>query len=293
MNRSVVLGLGLLAAFATLSPALADEPPPPTKRAPARVVAAPRAEPVRQAEAPSNWTGGQVGGSNGGSFANNAFADPGSYICPPGLPFGSGCYETPFSFTGHSTSYTIGPFLGYRMQLGSFVVGIEGDASYKNTSNSLAQNSTTSISSFVRTDSFYGSIKQGWDSSVRARAGILVTPWALLYGTGGIAFERVSGSLIYNGNLYSCAGCTLLGTATDAGSFNEFRVGATGGGGVEIQLGGPWSARIEYRYTDFGSFTKSVPVTNLCASCASPSPIATVDLHPSFQTVRVGVGFGF
>ena len=77
-NRTVVLGLGVLAAFATLSPAFADEAPPPAKRAaPARV--APRAEPVRQAAAPtSNWTGSQVGASNGGSFANNAFADPGS-----------------------------------------------------------------------------------------------------------------------------------------------------------------------------------------------------------------------
>jgi outer membrane immunogenic protein len=254
---------------------------------------------VRQAAAPSNWTGGQVGGSNGGSFANNAFADPGSYICPPGIPLSSGCFETPFNFTGHSTSYTVGPFLGYRVQVGSFVVGIEGDASYKNNSNSVAQNSTTLISSFVRNDSFSGSIKQGWDSSVRARVGYLMTPWILVYGTGGVAFERVTGTLTYAGNLYSSSGNLysssglLIGSTAAVGSFTETLVGATGGGGIEVQLFGPWSARIEYRYTDFGKFNKSVPVGNNCSTCASPSFGSSVELHPSFQTVRVGLGLSF
>ncbi|MGZ8325221.1 MAG: outer membrane protein, partial [Rhodoplanes sp.] len=252
--------------------------------------------PVRQA---SNWSGGQVGGSNGGSFANNAFADPGSYICPLSFPLGQSCFETPFSFTGHSASYTIGPFLGYRVQLGAFVLGIEGDASYKNTSDSVSQTTVTIIGgSYSRTDYFTGSLRQGWDSSVRGRVGVLVTPWTLIYGTGGVAFERVSGSLAYTGALSLCSGgnpCSQVGTATAITSFSETRVGATGGAGVEFQLFGPWSARLEYRYTDFGSFSKSAPVVTSCSpgGCASPSPGATIDLHPSFHTVRVGLGFGF
>lgn len=306
MTRLLTLGVGLLAAFATLGSALADEPPPEKKRAPvraapvraapARVAPAPRAEPVRQA---SNWSGGQVGGSNGGSFANNAFADPGSYICPLSFPLGQSCFETPFSFTGHSASYTIGPFLGYRVQLGAFVLGIEGDASYKNTSDSVSQTTVTNIGgSYSRTDYFAGSLKQGWDSSVRGRVGVLVTPWTLIYGTGGVAFERVSGSLAYTGALsLLCSGspCSQVGTATTLASISETRVGATGGAGVEFQLFGPWSARLEYRYTDFGSFSKSVPVSTTClaGACSSPSPGATIDLHPSFHTVRVGLGFGF
>lgn len=314
MKRVLTIGVGAVAAFATLSSAMADEGPAPERRAarvsraaPARVAPAPRPAPVQQA---SNWTGGQVGGSNGGSFANNAFADPGSFICPPNIAFGSGCNETPFSFTGHSTSYTVGPFLGYRVQVGSFVVGIEGDTLYKNTSNALGQNSTVSIvssssssgafTSFVRTNSFSGSIKQGTDGSVRARIGYLVTPWTLIYGTGGVAFERVSGSLTYTGTLFgtcssssSSSSSCPVGSASAVGSFAETRVGATGGGGIEIQLFGPWSARIEYRYTDFGKFTKAVPVSNSCSSCASPSQISTVELHPSFQTVQVGLGLSF
>ena len=318
MTRLLTLGVGLLAAFATLGSALADEPPPEKKRAPvraapvraapARVAPAPRAEPVRQA---SNWSGGQVGGSNGGSFANNAFAEPGSFICPPGATFGVYCYETPFSFKGHPAGYTIGPFLGYRVQLGSFVVGIEGDVSYKDTESSVGQATNVQINpvvggsqfNYLRNDNFAGTLKQGWDGSVRGRIGVLVTPWTLIYGTGGVALERVSGSLTYVGTVYGCSGpgvscTTLVGTATASTSFSETRVGATGGAGVEFQLGqspfgGSWTAKIEYRYTDFGSFSKSFAVYTACATCTSPSSGATIDLHPSFQTVRVGLGFGF
>lgn len=308
MARLWTLGLGLVAAVGILGPALADEPPPAAKKrvhaAPERVAPAPRPEPVRQT---SNWNGGQVGGSNGGSFANNAFAEPGSYVCPPFSTFGSSCYETPFGFTGNSASYTIGPFLGYRMQFGSFVAGIEGDASWKNASSSSAQTTTTQINTvdslgdtffFQRNDSFSGSLKQGWDGSIRGRLGMLVTPWTLVYGTGGVAFGRVTGSLSYTGNIYSCSSpgincTTLVGSAYSGTSFSETRTGYTVGGGVEYQFYGPWSARIEYRYTDLGSFTKSFSVLTNCSSCVSPSPGATIDLHPTFQTVRVGLGLGF
>lgn len=311
MARLLTLGVGLLGAVAILGPALADEPPPSKKRveraAPARVAPAPR--PVQQT---SNWSGGQVGGSNGGSFANNAFAEPGSYICAPAydeslIPLTQNCYETPFSFTGHRSSYTIGPFLGYRVQLGAFVVGAETDFSYKRANSSASQTTVvpiTAINSFndpsyyQRTDNFSGSLNQGWDGSVRARVGVLVTPWTLLYGTGGMAFGKVSGSLAYSGTIYSCddsgANCTTpVGNAVSSVSFSETRVGYTVGGGVEYQFYGPWSARLEYRYADLGSFSKSFGVVTNCATCANQSPGATIDLHPTFHTVRVGLGFGF
>jgi outer membrane immunogenic protein len=261
----------------------------------------------------SNWTGGQVGGSNGGSFANNAFAEPGSYVCAPAYivsgsqyPLAQNCYETPFGFTGHSSSYTIGPFLGYRVQLGNFVVGAETDISYKRASSSASQVTDVPITGisnignfyYQRNDNFSGSLNQGWDGSVRGRVGVLVTPWTLLYGTGGMAFGKVDGSLAYTGTIYQCSSpgvsCTTpIGTAVSSVSFSETRVGWTVGAGAEYQFWGPWSARLEYRYSDLGEFSKSFAVVTNCATCASPSPGATIDLHPTFHTVRVGLGFGF
>jgi outer membrane immunogenic protein len=73
---------------------------------------------------------------------------------------------------------------------------------------------------------------------------------------------------------------------------------------VEVALWGAWKARIEYRYTDLGTFTKTVPLTRTCAdagsgpaTCATApntgSTAATIDLTSTFQTVRVGLGFDF
>jgi outer membrane immunogenic protein len=306
MKRILLSGIGLFAAIAVATPALADEPVPVrhvkparvTRHAPPRRVVRPvRQEPVRQAK---SWSGGQVGASNGGSFASNNFVEPGAYICPPFTTLGTSCFETPFSFHENAPSYTVGPFLGYRIQLGNFVVGVEGDASYKKSDSSVSQLTTTYFTggSYNRTDNFDGSLKQGWDGSVRGRLGVLITPSILVYGTGGVAFGKVSGSLTYSGTIYNCTGgvCngSAVGTATAATSFSETRVGATGGGGIEFQLFGPWNARLEYRYTDLGSFSKSVPIYTACGGlCGSPSPGASIDLHPTFHTVRFGLGLDF
>lgn len=294
MKRILMSGVGLMAAIAVAAPALADEPPP-SRAKPARVsrqAPPPRAEaPVRQASTKS-WSGSQLGGSNGGSFANNSFVEPGSYICPVGTYLGVDCYETPFSFRETAPSYTFGGYYGYNIQLGAFVVGVEGDASYKNSKSSVTQITETPVAGAYRYDSFTGTLKQGWDGSVRGRLGVLITPTMLIYGTGGVAFGQVSGSLSYYGQI--CGGSPCLPTwdyySTSYTSFSETRVGATGGVGVEMQLFGPWTARLEYRYTDLGKFTKTFPVNNSnCDGCGSPSPGASIELHPTFQTVRFGL----
>src|SRR4029077_14800044 len=131
-------------ALAIVGPAFADEPPPTKKRAARPVIerAAPQ-RPAPQRPAPAqqqaNWSGGQVGGSNGVSSVNNNFVDPGAFVCPSGSTFGSSCFETPFQFSGHKASYTIGLFVGYRLQFGGWVVGLEGDWSWKNSESSLSQ----------------------------------------------------------------------------------------------------------------------------------------------------------
>ena len=183
----------------------------------------------------------------------------------PAAAFGSNCFETPFQFSGHKAAYTIGPFVGYRVQFGNWVVGLEGDWSYKNSETSLNQSSSTSISvssfsggsvffnNYLRTDQFSGSVKQKSDSSIRARVGMLVTPWSLLYVTGGVAFGEISGSFAYSGSLYSCsvsgsphprpscASSPSVATATTAVTWSDTRVGST----VGARLGNRDRARLE------------------------------------------------
>ena len=106
------------------------------------------------------------------------------------------CYETPFSFSGHKTSYIIGAFLGYRVQMGMWVVGVEGDINWQKGETSHAQNTPPP---WLGYELFTGSQKQGADGSIRGRLGYLVTPWTLLYATGGLAIGQVSGSFSYAG----------------------------------------------------------------------------------------------
>ena len=104
----------------------------------------------------------------------------------------------------------------------------------------------------TRAKSFSGSVKQGWDSSFRLRAGVLITPFTLAYVTGGLAVGEVSGSFSYLGTLITASGSTIANTSVNA-SWNETRVGGTVGGGLEQALGPFIKARVEYRYTTSGS----------------------------------------
>jgi outer membrane immunogenic protein len=220
------------------------------------------------------------------------FAEPGAYLCS--LTLGASCAETPFSFNGNKTTITGGAFLGYRIQFGGFVAGIEGDINAKSASTSSSYADTN----LFRTESFYGTARQGTDGSIRGRVGYLVTPWTLVYGTGGVAFGHVSGSFSYSASerdsVFGCSpGCA---TAVGGGAWGTTRVGATGGGGIETLLTDYLTLRFEYRYTDLGHFSETVPLHTFCGAppaCSSPSSAATINLHPTFQTVMVGIGYNF
>jgi outer membrane immunogenic protein len=292
MKKLLLAATAVFGAVAVIAPAFADEAPPePAKpvrhvehAAPVHVAPAARPAP---AQANPSWTGAQVGGQGGVAPMAQGFAEPGAYLFPavcgsPGL-----CYETPFSFSGNSTSATGGGFVGYRIQFGTMVAGIEGDLNAKSASSSYS----LSDSNAFRAENFSGSVKQGADGSVRGRFGFLVTPWVLVYGTGGVAFGSVSGSFGYTAHEIDGLGTAY---ATGGGSWSTTRSGATGGAGVEALITQSLTLRLEYRYTDLGRFSESVPISTVCAgTCGSPSSAASVSLHPTFQAVRVGVGYNF
>ncbi|HLX15017.1 MAG TPA: outer membrane beta-barrel protein [Bradyrhizobium sp.] len=304
MNRPLIFGIAFLSAIVALEPVLAAEVEMPTK-APARPKTEAPARPSQTAS--TNWTGGQIGGSNGVSSVNNNFVEPGAYVCPANFPFEVSCFESPFSFKDHPLSYTVGPFLGYRWQLGMTVVGVEADWSWKR-----GESSSMLAVPFVcfdgscqnfRSDSMFGSVKQGWDSSLRLRYGVLVTPSTLVYGTAGLAVGQISGSFSYHGTVFfpvineSEFPTAVAGsTASAAANWSDDRVGGTAGVGVETEVWAGWKARIEYRYTDYGNYTKSFPLNTVCApatGCSAPSSGVTINLRESFHTIRVGLGYDF
>lgn len=228
----------------------------------------------------SNWNGLQTGANGGNSSLAQNFAEPGAFLCP-----GAGtCTETPFDFSGRPSSFTAGSFLGYRVQSGTLVIGVEGDLAWKKATTSVVQSGITKLD--VK-ETFTGSMTQGWDGSLRGRLGILLAPSLLAYATGGLAFGSVSGSFSYDaqyGSDYWAA------SVTGAKSWHDTRLGYTLGGGWEVDVGMGLKARLEYRFVDLGHISKDVPLTSKGCGSYSCGTNAHIDMNAAFHTVRLGLG---
>jgi outer membrane immunogenic protein len=243
----------------------------------------PRAAAPPQAQSPtSNWTGLQTGANGGNSSLAQNFAEPGAFLCP--VYYLASCPETPFNFSGHPSSLTVGGFAGYRVQFGNLVVGIEGDLAWKKATTSYVQSGTTPL--YV-SETFTGRMTQGWDGSLRGRLGTLLAPSLLAYGTAGLAFGNVSGSFSYNAQYGSGY---WVASVAGAKSWNDTRLGYTLGGGIEADLGKGLKARLEYRFTDFGQISKDVPLTSTGCGSYSCGTNAHIDMNAAFHTVRLGLG---
>ncbi|AZV18414.1 outer membrane protein [Mesorhizobium sp. M7A.F.Ce.TU.012.03.2.1] len=145
---------------------------------------------------------------------------------------------------------------GYNQAFNSIVLGVEADLEASGAGGSV--------------DSAYaGNIKTKIDvqGSLRARLGYAVGP-ALLYGTGGLAVAHFDTK--YDD-----------GTTTDSSS--NTKAGWTVGAGIEYAFAQNWTTRVEYRYSDFGTFSDN-PATD--SSWLYPTDVTT-------QTVRFGVSYKF
>jgi outer membrane immunogenic protein len=111
-----------------------------------------------------------------------------------------------------------------------------------------------------------------WLATVRGRAGVLVTPTALLYATVGAAFLNTN-------------------WGQPPGYFP--RVSQTGiavGGGLEIVLMGNWTGKIEYIYA---AFENDTPISVIAAPpCPSPPGFACGDYN-RLHVIRAGLNLKF
>ena len=224
--RSFLLSTVALAAVAG-SAFAADLP---SRRAPP-VYAPPPPIPV------FTWTGFYVGGQVGYEFGkSNAFAF--ATVTQTGLAANSaskngviGGGHVGYLFSTQSLP-VIGSLFG---QNGGFgfgtggVVGIEGDVD------------GTSARANYALGGFNDNARESIQGSIRGRLGIAFDR-ALFYATGGAAFGSLQNSYVN----------TLTGVFDN---YSRTRVGYTVGGGVEYAFTNNLSVRVEYRFTDYGSFT--------------------------------------
>jgi outer membrane immunogenic protein len=183
------------------------------------------------------WDGFYLGGQIGGGWATDKLIETDPDFANK---------ETGHGSLGES-GIIGGAHAGYNWQFGSVVTGLEGDfegTSLRKSSDCLGIGSATlGPCGQSRLYSFRTALP--WQGSARARLGYAFGN-VLVYGTGGVAIADIS-------TRYA----TSLPTALSNGSqsFDRTKAGVTLGGGVEYAIDANWSARAEYRFSDFGKVT--------------------------------------
>lgn len=225
-----------------------------------------------------SWTGFYVGVGVGARWMDSdwtttAAFDPGGGLIP---------FSTDPNASFSDTQFRISGYAGYNWQVAPvWVIGLEGDFGWANNKDTLG--SRIPGLGILNGGSFT-EVKGSWDASLRARAGYLINPTLLAYVTGGAAWQHVEVTA-------TCpADTTVCNPALGAQSFSNSsnRLGWTVGGGLEAMFMQHWLARIEYRYSDLGSFSfTAIPF-------AGGSRFgANVDLSTTTQIVTVGLGYKF
>jgi outer membrane immunogenic protein len=200
-----------------------------------------------------DWQTTCVQGGTTGLLLRSLCSDGTSRRAFPGAPDSTAAH----SFT--TSGVRAGVYAGAMFQVNpSWVAGIEGDYAFYNQSSTVTGILGCSTAA-CRPLGFHGtdardstSVKNGDDFSLRLRAGFLVTPDILVYGTGGLAFQRVEATLnCVKGDPNSFA-CNFSSLSQTNGAW---RPGWTVGGGLEWKLAQNWLLRGEYRYSDYGTLT--------------------------------------
>lgn len=255
MFRKLIIASTALVAFASASLA-ADLP---GQKAP--VVASEVALPV------FNWAGPYVGADIGGGWTN----DGSKYFSgPTGLP--------PNALVGTSNMNASGVlgglFVGYNFQLSqSIVLGVESDIQATSISrkNPTAQDTGTGFQVNIPNKE-----SLPWEGSLRARLGYAVGN-ALFYGTGGLAIAKIKTS-------YSTPPVAFT---PGFDRFSRTKTGWTAGAGFEYAISSNWTARAEYRFARFGSFTD---VLNRAVTIPG---LVRVQHNVDENSVRFGITYKF
>jgi len=167
-----------------------------------------------------NWTGFYIGATAGGSIGNSDHIDRAT-----GLSDANG-----YNIKGGMGGGTI----GYNWQVGSLVLGFEGDGSWGSEYGSDNDIGT------VGNPAFLSYTKETWLATARLRVGYAVNN-LLFYGTGGYAAAGTEAGIKNTNTL------ALLASSTST------RSGWTAGGGIEWGFAPNWSAKFELLYSSFDS----------------------------------------
>ncbi|MFH1345682.1 MAG: outer membrane beta-barrel protein [Pseudomonadota bacterium] len=194
------------------------------------------------------------------------------------------------SGTFNLDGWLFGGQVGKNWQFGNWVAGVELDGQWTDEKGGRGFTCATAIAcnnvtfgpglGVAPTASFNQHIE--WFVTLRPRIGMLVTPSALLYVTGGLAIAGINTDGVLSG-------VTALSAPTSAAwSHDETKFGWVIGAGLEARLGGNWTGKIEGLYMDYGNVSGS-------ATLLTNSPPLRFDYNSDITDVvlRAGVNYHF
>ncbi len=202
------------------------------------------------------WTGFYIGGQAGYVWGSDKIRE---VTTATGLPTGINRNLSPSGVAG-------GLHAGYNYQINQLVLGVEGDIEATSVKRRVVGYPVVATAS-VNT-------KEQWQGSLRARVGYAFDR-AMIYGTGGVAFADWKHTYTDNAVPF-------------ARTFSNTRTGWTLGAGLEYAITNNWTARAEYRYTDFGRSTNVLP-----AALAGTFTGMSYRHRENDSAVRIGVSYLF
>ena len=244
------------------------------------------------------WSGFYLGGNVGFGIARDPTTDTGVYAVPAAAitstPFNESLMHSPLGAIG-------GGQIGYNAQLSpNFILGVEADWQWSAQKDTICTYTcgTNSVGFFNLggagdSTSLKDTQQLRWLSTARLRAGYANTGW-LWYVTGGAAYGRVQENFLYNTSFIP-GPPNPLPPGPVAASFAQDRLGWTAGAGVETQLVGNWSAKIEYLFVNLGGTTDTWVIrAPLFGIPTLPSSLTnTSSFHFDDNIIRVGLNYRF
>lgn len=226
-----------------------------------------------------SWSGFYLGGNVGYSWGTGrwTYSDPG---------FGSGLAPVT-SGSDRLDGIIGGGQIGYNWQVNqTWVWGVEADFQGTGEKGTRGFSDPYFCDVCVPTVAYVdGDVSSDirWFGTVRGRAGVLVNPTLLFYGTGGLAYGgiRASGSFFDTFPGCSPAICNWSFSQT------TIKLGWTAGAGVEgtISNMANWTWKVEYLYIDFGNVSGN--------SSAIDPGYYSWSTHLTDNIVRVGLNYHF
>ncbi len=259
-----------------------------------------KAPPAPPASADS-WTGPYLGFEVGYGWNNNAVNlspnDPAAADLLAGnLPLGG--VPVVSAYTLRPSGAVGGIEAGYNWQSGpNWLLGLEADFSFAGLSGQAAGSSVLAPGAATQTVTVQQTTD--WYGTVRGRLGWLATPSLLIFGTGGLAYGRVTELANYAfssgviGGFGRGAGTSFFCNANTpcfSGSSTTTRIGWTAGGGAEFRVSPHVSLKAEYQVVDLG--TQSARVTAHTAANPGDTPSSfNAAFRDQIQIVRVGLNW--